>query len=160
MRRTSFADMPCSIAKTVDVIGDSWTPLILRDAMFGVTRFETFRERLGIPRATLVARLDHLVQAGVIERRTYDEARDRHDYVPTPKGRDLWHALTALRQWGDRWMTETDEQPLQLVHDTCGSHMQIQPACSACGEVVRPSELRLVPGPGYDEAAPDHVPPV
>lgn len=159
MRRTSLADVPCSIARTVDVIGDPWTPLILRDEMFGVTRFETFHRRLGIPRVTLVARLDHLVTNGVLERRTYDEARGRHDYVLTRKGVELWHALTALRQWGDRWLTEEDERPLELVHAVCGRHATVEPSCSACGEPMHPRDLRLVPGPGYEAAAPDHVPP-
>src|SRR5829696_9377464 len=103
MRRASFEDMSCSVARSLEVIGEWWTLLILRDAFFGVTRFEEFQSRLGIARNILTKRLDTLVDAGIFERRVYDEARDRSDYVLTEKGRALWPVLVTLRQWGDEW---------------------------------------------------------
>ena len=111
MRRVSFADMNCSIAQALEIIGEWWTPLILRDAFLGVTRFEEFHDRLGISRNILSARLDTLVDAGVMERRTYEEARGRSDYVLTDKGRELWPVLTTLRQWGDKWLLGDDKAP-------------------------------------------------
>ncbi len=90
MRKASFADMNCSVAQSLEIIGEWWTLLILRDAFLGVRRFEDFVERLGISRNVLTNRLDTLVDAGVLERRPYDEARGRYDYVLTDKGRALW----------------------------------------------------------------------
>src|SRR5688572_8693998 len=104
MRRVSFADMHCPIAQSLEVIGEWWTLLILRDCFLGVSRFEDFVDRLGIARNVLTDRLDTLVDAGVLRRRPYDEARSRHDYLLTEKGRALWPVMTALRQWGDEWI--------------------------------------------------------
>jgi DNA-binding HxlR family transcriptional regulator len=104
MRRVSFADMNCGIAQALEVVGEWWTLLIIRDAVLGTTRFEEFHDRLGISRNILSARLDSLVAAGVMERATYEEARGRSDYVLTEKGRALRPVLAALRQWGDEWV--------------------------------------------------------
>src|SRR5947208_5704001 len=103
MRRASFADMNCSIARALEVVGEWWTLLILRDAFFGITRFDDFQRRLGIARNILTVRLATLVENGIMERREYD-IRGRADYVLTPKGRALWPALTTLREWGDEWL--------------------------------------------------------
>ena len=96
MRRTSFNDMSCSIARSLEIVGEWWTLLIIRDAFLGVTRFEELQQRLGIARNILTDRLDTLVDAGVMERHLYDEARDRYDYKLTPMGRALWPVLTTF----------------------------------------------------------------
>src|ERR671910_624925 len=101
MRRASFEDMSCSVALSLEVIGEWWTLLILRDAFFGVTRFEEFQTRLGIARNILAKRLDTLVEHGVLERRCYDNARGRYDYVLTDKGKALWPVLVTIRHWGE-----------------------------------------------------------
>jgi DNA-binding HxlR family transcriptional regulator len=106
--------MNCSIAQTLDVVGDPWTLLIVRDALFGTTRFDDFRRSLGIPRATLAARLDTLVEHGVMERRRYQERPERHEYVLTDKGRDLRRVMISLLQWGDTW-SDLDPPPVTLV---------------------------------------------
>jgi DNA-binding HxlR family transcriptional regulator len=106
--------MNCSIAQTLDVVGDPWTLLIVRDALFGTTRFDDFRRSLGIPRATLVSRLDTLVEHGVMERRRYQEHPERHEYVLTDKGRDLRRVMISLLQWGDTW-SDLDSPPVTLV---------------------------------------------
>ena len=108
MRKASFADMHCSIAQSLEIVGEWWTLLILRDAFLGVRRFEDFVSRLGIARNVLTNRLDTLVEAEVLERRAYDEPRGRYDYVLTEKGRALWPVMTALRQWGDEWIVGED----------------------------------------------------
>ncbi len=146
MRRTSFADMHCSIARSLEMIGEWWTLLILRDAFLGVRRFDTFQARLGIALNILTNRLDGLVRDGIMERRVYDDARGRTEYVLTEKRRALWPVLTALRQWGDEWVFG-DEPPLELEHTTCGQTTGVEPVCDRCGETVRLDELRLVPGP-------------
>jgi len=149
MQRRSFADMTCSVAATVDVIGEWWTPLILRDATLGVTRFEQFQTRLGIARNVLAARLDRLVAEGILERRVYDEGRDRADYVLTDKGRDLWPVVNALRQWGDRWVHGPGHEPIVIDHLGCGaSAITVVPTCGDCGEPVDHSQVRVRPGPG------------
>lgn len=119
MRRVSHDDNPCSIAKATDVLGDPWTMLILRDLMVGATRFEQFAERLGIPRATLTARLSHLCETGVVRREAYQESPARYDYVLTAKGEALRPVIVTLLQWGDRWLRD-DPPPTRLVHAETG----------------------------------------
>ena len=152
MQRTRFNDMNCSVAQTLEVIGEWWTPLILREAFFGVTRFEEFHDRLGISRNILSLRLDTLVQAGVMERRVYEEARGRSDYVLTDMGRELWPVLTMLRQWGDKWLVGPEHAAVSLVHETCGATTTAELVCSECGEALEPSTVTLEPGPGIDAA--------
>ena len=148
MRRASFADMNCSIARALEVVGEWWTLLILRDAFLGVRRFEDFVERLGISRNVLTIRLDSLVAAGILERRPYDEGRRRYDYLLTDKGRALWPVMTALRQWGDQWIYGAGNEPLLIEHRSCGSVTTGQMTCSACGEALDLRSVRAVPGAG------------
>lgn len=103
MRRTSFEGMNCSIAQCLEMVGEWWTLLIVRDALMGVTRFEDFRERLGIARNVLTQRLEHLVAQDIMTKVPYQANPVRHDYRLTAKGRSLWLVLTAMRQWGDQW---------------------------------------------------------
>jgi DNA-binding HxlR family transcriptional regulator len=151
MRRASFEDMSCSIARSLEVIGEWWTPLILRDVFFGITRFEELQARLGIARNILAKRLDTLVEHGVLERRCYDEARGRHDYVLTDKGKALWPVLVTIRQWGDEWVVGAGHEPIVLVHNTCGERTTAVLTCDHCGEELRGRDVRAVPGPGLDE---------
>jgi len=151
MRRASFEEMNCSIAQALEQIGEWWTLLIIRDAFLGVTRFDDFRERLGIARNILTARLDTLVDAGILERRLYDEARERYDYVLTAKGRALWPVLTTLRQWGDKHVVGRGNEPIKLRHETCGSITTAHLACDACGERLSARDARVVPGPGLED---------
>src|SRR4051794_33515560 len=153
MRKASFADMRCSIAQSLEVVGEWWTLLILRDAFLGVRRFDDFVERLGISRNVLTNRLDTLVAAGVLERRAYDEARGRYDYVLTDKGRALWPVMTALRQWGDEWIYGTGNEPLLLEHRSCGCTPTAQMTCNPCGEALDARAVRAIPGPGADHDA-------
>jgi DNA-binding HxlR family transcriptional regulator len=99
--------MPCSVAQCLEVVGERWTMLVVRDAFRGMRRFEDFRTSTGISRNTLTDRLDLLVREGVLERRPYQERPPRHEYLLTDKGRDLWHVVTAMREWGDRWAAPT-----------------------------------------------------
>jgi DNA-binding HxlR family transcriptional regulator len=150
MRRSSFADMNCSVAQGLEQIGEWWTMLILRDALLGVRRFEDFQSRLGIARNILSARLDTLVGHGIMERRPYSEGHSRHEYVLTEKGRALWPVMTALRQWGDEWAHESEQQPTVLVHDTCGHVCESVPHCSHCNEELTLRTIHVETGPGGD----------
>ena len=101
MRRTSFEDVRCSVAQALEVVGEWWTLLIVRDLFLGVRRFDGIQRRLGIARNVLTDRLDHLVARGVVERRPYQANPVRHEYVLTEKGKALWPVIEALRAWGD-----------------------------------------------------------
>ncbi len=150
MRKASFADMQCSIAQTLEVVGEWWTLLILRDAFLGIRRFDDFVDRLGISRNVLASRLDTLVDADVLERRPYDEARGRYDYLLTDKGRALWPVMAALRQWGDEWIYGEGNEPLVIEHSTCGQVTTAQMHCDVCGELLDARSVRAVPGPASD----------
>lgn len=147
MQRTSFKDMNCSLAQCLEVVGEWWSMLIVRDAFFGISRFDDFQARLGISRNVLNQRLGHLVDEGVLERVAYQERPTRHDYRLTDKGRDLWHVLTAMRQWGDRWAAPGGA-PVELVHRACGKVTEAVPTCSECGEPLDVRAVRAVAGPG------------
>jgi DNA-binding HxlR family transcriptional regulator len=136
----------CSIQRTLDLVGDRWTLLILRDIFRGVRRFSRIQADLGIARNLLTDRLTALVGADVLERVPYQQRPLRHEYRLTVKGRDLSGALMALMQWGDRWTT--DLPPTVLVHDRCGTPLEQFPVCPSCDESVAPRHIRGRPGPG------------
>jgi DNA-binding HxlR family transcriptional regulator len=150
MQRKSFESMNCSIAQTLEVVGEWWSVLIVRDAFLGVTRFDDFQERLGISRNILTNRLDHLVAKGVLERSEYQSHPARFDYHLTEKGRDLWVVLAALRQWGDRWEAP-EGPPVVMRHDSCGHVGAFVPVCEHCGEVMTRARMTPLPGPGAVE---------
>jgi DNA-binding HxlR family transcriptional regulator len=147
MRRKSFEDMNCSVAQTLEVVGEWWTMLIIRDCMLGVTRFDDFQCRLGIARNILTNRLDYLLERGVLEKVPYQERPVRSDYRLTDKGRDLWTVLTAMRQWGDRWEAQ-DGPPVVMRHKACNHKVDMIPTCSHCGEILDARAVRVQPGPG------------
>jgi DNA-binding HxlR family transcriptional regulator len=142
----TFADMECSIARTLDVVGERWSLLILRDAFYGVRRFEDFQRDLGIARNVLAGRLAKLVDQGVLERRRYEEHPPRHEYLLTAKGRDLLPVLLAMTRWGDRWMGG-DEPPVTLTHTACDHPTQAQMVCAHCREDLAWRDLRANPRP-------------
>jgi DNA-binding HxlR family transcriptional regulator len=151
VERKSFADMHCSVAQCLEVVGEWWSMLILRDAFLGVTRFDQFQERLGISRNVLNQRLATLVEAGVLGKVSYSEHPPRHDYRLTDKGRDLWPVVTTMRQWGDKYAAP-DGPPLQLVHKGCGEISDAVLTCTTCGEPIGARDVRAVPGPGAVES--------
>jgi DNA-binding HxlR family transcriptional regulator len=123
MRRTAFDTMRCSIARTLDVVGDPWTLLIVREAFFGTTRFDDFRRNLAIPRATLSARLASLVEHGVLDRRSEPDTPGRPRYLITEKGRALGPVMIALMQWGDQW-SGIEEPPVTLIDRDTGDPIE------------------------------------
>ena len=147
VERKSFADMHCSVAQCLEVVGEWWSMLIVRDAFLGVTRFDSFQERLGISRNVLNQRLTKLVDEGILDRIPYSDRPVRYDYKLTAKGRDLWPVLTAMRQWGDRYAAP-DGPPVRIVHKSCGKISQAVMTCSSCGERVSARDVRVVRGPG------------
>jgi DNA-binding HxlR family transcriptional regulator len=147
VRRTSFEDMNCSVAQCLEVVGEWWSLLIMRDVFLGVRRFDDFQARLGISRSVLDQRLTRLVEQGVLKRVQYQEHPPRYEYRLTDKGRDLWPVVTAMRQWGDKWAAP-DGPPVEIVHTGCGHVSQAVAVCSHCGEALDARAVRAVPGPG------------
>ena len=151
MDRKSFSGMDCSVAQCLEVIGEWWSMLIVRDAFLGVTRFDVFQRRLGISRNILQERLATLVDAGVLVRVPYSEHPPRHDYRLTDKGRDLWPVLTAMRQWGDRHAAP-DGPPLQVVHTSCGAVSEALLVCASCAEPIGPRDVEVLASRGHERA--------
>ena len=151
MPRVRLGEMTCSIARTVEIIGERWTPLILRDVFGGVTRFDAIQEDLGIPRNVLTQRLETLIGHGVLERVAYQHNPPRYDYLPTEKGRGLGPILLAMLAWGDRWTAGEAGPPVLMRHERCGQVAQAVASCSSCGEPLNAEEISLLPGPGLPE---------
>jgi DNA-binding HxlR family transcriptional regulator len=143
MRRKSFAEMACPIARTLEIVGEWWTLLIVRDALLGARRFDDFRQS-GIADNILSARLELLVREGVLERRAYQEHPPRYEYVLTEKGQDLLPVIVSLGRWGMKWTsTEQPLQPPRFVHVRCGAEVETSFHCPACHEPVPPRDVRV-----------------
>lgn len=140
----------CSIARALEIVGDRWTLLVLRDLVNGVRRFADLQEHLGIARNVLTQRLTVLVDAGIVARVPYQEpgARRRHEYRPTERGRDLFPVLLALISWGDRHLAGESGPPVEVRHTGCGAEVRICLTCAAGHTVTNTSEITIRPGPG------------
>ena len=145
MTPTDFSAMDCSVARTLDVIGDKWSLLILRDAFYGVRRFDDFQSDLGIARNVLTDRLQKLVATGVFERRPYEERPPRFEYRLTEKGKALLPVLLAMIAWGDHWTGDSDIPPVTLTHTACGSVTRAVVCCDQCGGELTAREVRAAP---------------
>jgi DNA-binding HxlR family transcriptional regulator len=152
MKRTGLADHPCSIAKTLDVAGEWWSPLILRDVAYGVRRFGEIQADLGISANVLSDRLEGLVREGLLETRPYQQRPERHEYVLSEMGADLVPALLALMQWGDRWKWPGGRGPVEVTHGDCGHGVRVEVRCEHCERELVPAELRARARRGVTEA--------
>ena len=148
MQRTRFGDMACSIARTLDIAGEPWSPLIIRDIWVGLTRFDDLQRDLGISRKVLAERLKWLVAQGVLEQRLYSERPLRHEYLLTEKGWELADVLLAIAAWGDRWTAGEAGPPVLRRHRSCGEVTQAELHCAYCGEPLHASDVEVEPGPG------------
>ncbi len=151
MRRTSFANWPCSIARTLDLLGDWWTPLVLREAFYGIRRFDEFQQELGIARNTLSARLRRLVDEGLLEKQLYTTEPKRYEYLLTDKGRDFFGVIAAMTRWGDTWLSGESGPPVILHHQSCGNDTHAEVVCAACQEPIHAPDVTMRLGPGYPE---------
>lgn len=148
MRQTSFAGFHCSLARSLDLVGDWWSPLILRDLFMGLNRFDDLAINLGISRNLLTHRLTDLVSHGIVKRQRYSERPPRDRYVLTEAGRELVPILAALTVWGDRWATPPGGPPVLFRHRVCEHRTKPRVACSDCGQPLTAEELEFLPGPG------------
>lgn len=148
MRRTRFDDWPCPIARTADLVGDWWTPLIMRQAFQGQRRFDDIQQALGIPRAVLAQRLTRLVDEGLLEKRQYEEHPPRFEYRLTDKGRAFWGVLAAMWRYGEDWLFD-DGNPVMLVDRETGDEIRPAVIDQTTGEPldVRRAILTVRPSP-------------
>lgn len=148
MKKVSFGEMRCSLARSLEIVGDWWSPLIIRDVYLGLTRFDDIALNLGISRNLLTLRLRHLVEGGVLKRTAYRKRPVRFDYQLTQAGEELVPILLALTAWGDRWAQPQEGQPIRFLHKACGCSLAPKITCSACGEDVDACDVTALPGPG------------
>lgn len=149
MRRKRFNTWHCSIARTIDLMGDAWTPLVLREAFYGKRQFEEFQKRLGISRNLLTIRLKKLVKEELLVKVPYQERPVRYEYKLTDKGRDFFNVLAAMMQWGDKWLTDGAGAPLELIDKNTGEIVQPQMVDAATGKPFDVRNLTARPGPGF-----------
>jgi DNA-binding HxlR family transcriptional regulator len=148
MEKSALGDFACSIARTLDIVGEWWTLLVLRDLFAGITRFDELQQDLGVASNVLAARLKRLVEAGLVEREVGpDDARVRL-YRLTARGRELYPVLLSLMAWGDKWLAGPGHQPVLVVHRSCGQVTAAVPSCSICGEPLALEQLDFQAGPG------------
>jgi DNA-binding HxlR family transcriptional regulator len=148
MRQTSFAAMHCSLARSLELVGDWWSPLILRDLAIGPRRFDELVADLGISRNLLTTRLEGLAAAGVVSRSRYQEHPPRDRYHLAEAGADLVPVLMALTAWGDRWATPEGGPPVRYRHRDCGHVFTPTVCCPSCGQAVTAEAVEVLPGPG------------
>ena len=159
MKRTQFADQPCSVARAMDIVGELWAFMIIRNVVLGVRRFEGLPANLAISRKVLTERLELLVARGILERRQYQDRPARHEYRLTPMGVDLFPVLMALARWGARWLAGGTGAPIEFVHRKCGQATTARVVCAHCGEDIGAHNVQPLLGPGgelrYVEATED-----
>ncbi|WP_158963583.1 winged helix-turn-helix transcriptional regulator [Chachezhania sediminis] len=139
MSRNDLASSACSVARSIEKVGDTWSLMLLREFFLGTRRFEALHKNTSISPHVLSGRLKAMCEEGVIEKRQYSEHPPRDEYVLTQKGRDLWPVVLALKAWGDRWLD--GPQAVTLRHRSCGQVMQPVITCQACGQAVTPRDV-------------------
>ncbi|MFH8390707.1 winged helix-turn-helix transcriptional regulator [Streptomyces sp. NPDC018036] len=150
-----YATQECSIARALEIVGERWTLLVIRDALYGVRRYNDFLVHLGIPRAVLAARLQALTAEGILEKRRYQESPPRDEYVLTDRGIGLWPTLRSLGLWGREHFTETRLRYFR--HAACGTELGPYGECPACAVIVPVPDVEMTPGPGLDRNPADPV---
>lgn len=158
MRWRDIGDLTCSIARSLSVVGDRWTLLVLREAFLRTRRFEEFQSHLGMPRHRLADRLRKLVEHGILERVRYEERPPRYEYRLTEKGADLYPVIASLVTWGDRWMAGDSGVPIELVHKPCGHTVTPQLMCPDCRQPIQARDMRAQLGPALLQREHVHTP--
>jgi DNA-binding HxlR family transcriptional regulator len=148
--RESYSAENCSVKRALDIVGEKWTLLVLREAFYGARRFEQFHANVGCARNLLSERLNTLLEAGLMQRVPYREPgqRERHEYRLTDKGLDLLPAVIALMQWGDRWEADSAGPPVEIIHRECGHPVDLVLRCSRDDVPVTARDTQPRPGPG------------
>jgi DNA-binding HxlR family transcriptional regulator len=152
-----YAAQNCSLARSLELVGERWTLLIIRDAFYGVRRYNDFLTHLALPRAVLSTRLRTLTDAQVLETVRYQTSPPRHEYALTAKGRRLWPAVYALGTWGEQHYGTESGSRRDFLHAACATQLDWAGRCPACGADIAPEEIKMRPGPGADPTPGDPV---
>ncbi len=155
MLNRTYDQQVCSIARALEIVGERWSLLIMRDVLRGMHRFDDLQESLGVTRSVLSARLAWLVDEGLLRRHRYQERPPRYEYRATRKGVELWPVLMHLMQWGDRHYPAEGGPPTLVEHRGCGGRVNEHLICERCGEPMGASDVQGVPGPGGRSREPD-----
>jgi DNA-binding HxlR family transcriptional regulator len=145
--KSDYGTQNCSIARTLELVGERWTLLVLREAFLGVRRFDAMQAKLGVARNVLSARLERLVGEEILEKVPYSERPLRHEYRLTDKGLDLWPVIVELLRWGDRYAAPNGP-PIVIRHKECGGELGDRRTCARCGTQLTARDVRAEPGPG------------
>jgi DNA-binding HxlR family transcriptional regulator len=149
----TYPEENCSIARSLEILGDRWTLLVLRDALRGISRFDALQAGLGLAKNVLADRLERLVGAGILDRRLYQQRPDRSEYLVTEKGRALWPVLVAMMDWGDRYCSPLGP-PRIAVHETCGGTLHAELVCDGCDLDIEAIHVSTRAGPGARRRSP------
>ena len=152
MKWQELREQNCSVARSLSVLGDRWTLLVLRECFLKVTKFDQFKERLGISRTSLANILSKLVEEGVLNKVPYQQKPTRHEYKITDKGLDLYPMFMELVNWGNKHYAGDEGVPLLHRHKTCGHHFTPKHICSECDEEYHATDVSVEKGPGYNDA--------
>jgi DNA-binding HxlR family transcriptional regulator len=152
MRSSEFPSQICSVARSLEIVGEWWTLLVVREAFFGTRRFSDFEANLSIAKNVLSDRLAKLVEAGVMERKPVVGRGNPQDYTLTPMGGDLFPAIIALMQWGDRWIYGPERAPARVLDREGGAEIARMKVTTPEGKPLQPRDVVVVPGPGADQA--------
>ncbi len=134
----------CPITRLLEIVGDRWSFLIIRDVFYGVRRFDAMQKHLGISKKVLADRLSRLQQAGIFKKVSYQQRPQRFDYRLTPKGRDLFPVLLTMMRWGNRWLNDGHSHGIKLQHQACGKTVEPEVVCSHCKQPLTPAKVRAV----------------
>jgi DNA-binding HxlR family transcriptional regulator len=153
-----YPGQSCSIAASLEVVGERWSLLIIRDIFRGRRRFDQIQESLGIARNVLTARLNRLIEAGILEKRPYQTRPERFEYFLTDKGLDLWPVLVSLLAWGDKYCAPDAGPPRLIVHKGCGGEVNDRRICERCGKYLDVREAESIPGDRTGDRAAEGAP--
>jgi DNA-binding HxlR family transcriptional regulator len=142
----------CSIARSLELVGERWTLLVVREIFHGRRKFSEMQRSLGVARNVLTARLQRMVEEGILERRPYSEKPERYEYFLTEKGLDLWPVMIALMHWGDKYEPRPGGPPSIVIHKQCGGEIDDRRICKRCGKHLTVREARAIDGPGLEKA--------
>jgi DNA-binding HxlR family transcriptional regulator len=145
-------DQTCSVARSLEVLGERWTLLVIRDIFYGKRRFAAIQEDLGVARNVLATRLARLVAEGILEKRPYQDRPTRYEYFLTEKGIDLWPVMITMMHWGDHWLATDEGPPIVIHHKECGGEVDDRGYCERCGERLTARDAYAEGGPGLDAA--------
>jgi DNA-binding HxlR family transcriptional regulator len=145
-------DQTCSVARSLEVLGERWTLLVIRDIFYGKRRFAAIQEDLGVARNVLATRLARLVAEGILEKRPYQDRPTRYEYFLTEKGIDLWPVMITMMHWGDHWLATDEGPPVVIHHKECGGEVDDRGYCERCGERLTARDAYAEGGPGFDAA--------